>query len=49
MNYQAPTTVEGAVHLLSEASGVTRILAGGTDIIVQLNAEHIDPDLIKFP
>jgi CO/xanthine dehydrogenase FAD-binding subunit len=46
MNYQAPTSIEGAVSLLSEASGVTRILAGGTDIIVQLNAEHIDPDLI---
>jgi len=46
MNYQAPTTVEGALSLLSKASGVTRILAGGTDIIVQLNAEHIDPDLI---
>lgn len=46
MNYQAPTTVEGAVSLLSEASGTTRILAGGTDVIVQLNAEHIEPDLV---
>ncbi len=46
MKYLAPTTIEGAVRLLSEASGSTRILAGGTDTIVQLNAEQIEPDLI---
>jgi len=46
MNYQAPTTIEAAVSILSQASGETRILAGGTDTLVQLNSEFIDPDLI---
>ncbi len=41
MNYQAPTTIQGAVSLLSGATGRTRILAGGTDFIVQLNADQM--------
>lgn len=44
--YAAPDTVEAAVLLLGEAAGDARVMAGGTDILVQLHAELIDPDLI---
>jgi len=46
MNYQAPETIENAIEMLSQASGVVRILAGGTDVIVQMNAGLVEPDLI---
>ena len=44
--YTAPDTVEAAVALLGGAEGDARVMAGGTDILVQLHAELIDPDLI---
>ena len=44
--YAAPDTVEAAVSLLGEADGDARVMAGGTDILVQLHADLIDPDLI---
>lgn len=44
--YAAPETVEAAVLLLTAAQGDARIMAGGTDILVQLHVDMIDPDLI---
>ncbi len=44
--YAAPQTVEAAVSLLGAANGDARVMAGGTDILVQLHADLIDPDLI---
>jgi len=46
MRYEAPESVEGAVALLSAATGETRVLAGGTDLLVQMRADIVDPDLI---
>ena len=46
MRYEAPDTVDAAVALLASASGEARILAGGTDLLVQLRAERIEPELI---
>src|SRR5213594_1718846 len=46
MRYEAPGSLEGAVALLAGAMGDARVLAGGTDLLVQMRADVIDPELI---
>ena len=46
MRYVKPENVAEAVKLLQEEPGVTRVLAGGTDVLVQLKAGMVEPDLI---
>src|SRR5262245_58315568 len=44
--YTAPTTVEDVVRALAGASGMAKILSGGTDLLVQLRSGRVKPDLI---
>ncbi len=46
MRYEAPETLDAAVSLLVRAGGATKVLAGGTDLLVQMKAGTQEPDLI---
>lgn len=46
MQYMAPKTLKEAVSLMSKANGKGRVLAGGTDLLVQMRAGMISPGLI---
>jgi carbon-monoxide dehydrogenase medium subunit len=46
LRYEAPPTLEAAVALLGGAGGVARVLAGGTDVIVQMETELVEPELV---
>ena len=46
LSYIAPSTVEEAVRILADASGIAKVLSGGTDLLVQLRSGRSKPDLI---
>ena len=46
LSYASPGTAEEAVALLSSASGLAKVLSGGTDLLVQLRSGRVTPDLI---
>lgn len=46
MRYEAPDTIEAAAKLLAAESGDARVLAGGTDLLVQMRSEIVTPALI---
>ena len=43
MNYEAPESIESAVALLVNSGNETKIFAGGTDLIVQMKEDRIEP------
>ena len=46
MQYHAPSSFDDAVAIAKDAEGVTRFLAGGTDVLVQLRADIVTPDVL---
>jgi CO/xanthine dehydrogenase FAD-binding subunit len=46
LRYEAPATLQAAVALLAGAAGPARVLAGGTDVIVQMETDLIEPALL---
>ena len=46
MRYEAPESLDAAVALLAGEAGLARILAGGTDLLVQLRSGRVEPDLV---
>ena len=46
MRYEAPETLEAAIALLRSESGEARVLAGGTDLLVQLKTDLIETQLV---
>ena len=46
VRYEAPESLDAAVALLSGEAGLARLLAGGTDLLVQLRAGLVEPDLV---
>ena len=46
MRYESPKTTNEAVALLSSEKGSAHILAGGTDLMVRLRMDMIEPDLM---
>ena len=46
MDYIAPESIEDAAARAGAAPGIVRILAGGTDVLVQLRSGFVEPDLV---
>ena len=46
MIFAKPNTEKEAVYLLNNSSGISRILGGGTDVLVQMRSGIIEPELI---
>ena len=46
LRYEAPESPDAAISFLAEAGSSARVFAGGTDVMVQIHAELIDPGVI---
>ena len=46
MRYESPETVDAAVSLLAAETGLTKVLAGGTDLLVQVRSGMVEPALV---
>ena len=46
LRYEAPGSVSEAVKALAGSQGMVRVLAGGTDVIVQMETDLIEPELL---
>ena len=46
MDFHSPTSFAEASALAAKATGITRFLAGGTDVLVQLRSDLVTPDTL---
>jgi len=46
LSFVAPTSIDEAVKMLAGAPGTAKVLAGGTDLLVQLRSGRMKPDVI---
>jgi CO/xanthine dehydrogenase FAD-binding subunit len=46
LRYEAPKTLEAAVALLAGAQGLARVLAGGSDLLIQMRGGRVEPELL---
>ena len=46
MHYHTPASFDEAIVIAAKATGVTRFLAGGTDVLVHLRADIVTPDTL---
>lgn len=46
MQYHTPGSFDDAAAIAAKAEGVTRFLAGGTDVLVQLRSDMVTPDVL---
>jgi carbon-monoxide dehydrogenase medium subunit len=46
IRFEQPTSVNAAIKLLAGAQGVAKVLNGGTDLLVQMRADMVTPNLI---
>jgi CO/xanthine dehydrogenase FAD-binding subunit len=46
LRYEAPGSLADAVKLLASTDGPARVLAGGTDVVVQMEMDLIEPELL---
>ncbi|MFT7654901.1 MAG: carbon-monoxide dehydrogenase medium subunit, partial [Candidatus Azotimanducaceae bacterium] len=46
MRYETPKSMKEAAGLMAKAKGKACILAGGTDLLVQMKSGMVEPDLI---
>ena len=46
MDYKTPASIDDAVQLLVNATGPVQMLAGGTDLLVQIRAGFNKPTLV---
>ncbi len=46
MKYEAPETIDQAIDIYSKFNGSKKILAGGTDVLVQLRTDIVRPEMV---
>ena len=46
MRYEAPEAIDAVVTLLNEGGAGARVLAGGTDLLVQMRSGLVEPSMI---
>ncbi|MAF50182.1 MAG: oxidoreductase [Rhodospirillaceae bacterium] len=46
LRYEAPDSLDAAIGLITAEAGDVRILAGGTDLLVQMHSDLIEPALL---